>query len=267
MSKSNTSSNQIVRQGYKILAIVLLGYALIQGLMATLPELDILQQSSRVIFYHVPMWMVVVVMMGISVWQSVYFLRISDPEATFTGNRLEVDAKGREAAYVGTVFIVLGLITGTLWGRVAWKSHIPDTDISAWWTNDPILVCALISLLIYLAYFLLRSSFSEPDRRARVAAVYNIFAFATLIPLYFIIPKMLPGLHPTADGSEAGGGSFVFLSGGIDNRYRMVLYPAMLGFILLGIWIYELRNRLARMEILLEDYKAEEEYESRRTVV
>lgn len=245
---------------YKFLAIGLLAYALIYGLTTPLPEMGLLGQSSRNIFYHVPMWFTVIILMTISVVQSVRFLRLIDPDLQSKDNPLLADAKAMEAARVGCVFSTLGLVTGSVWGRVAWKGHMEES-LSLYWTNDPILVCALISLLIYLAYFLLRSSFGDPEQRAKVAAVYNIFAFATLIPLYFIIPRMLPGLHPTADGSDAGGGSFVLSgSGAIDNRYRMILYPGALGFILSGIWIYELRYRLQHVRIKWNHVMAEEEY-------
>ncbi len=245
---------------YKFLAIGLLAYAILYGLTAPIPKMGILEQSSRNIFFHVPMWFTVIILMTISVVQSVRFLRLIDPDLQEKENPLLADAKASEAARVGVLFSTLGLVTGSIWGRVSWKSHMEES-LSLYWTNDPILVCALISLLIYLAYFLLRASFGDAEQRAKVAAVYNIFAFATLIPLYFIIPRMLPGLHPTADGSEAGGGSFV-LSGSesIDNRYRMILYPGALGFILMGVWIYELRYRFQHIRIGWEHIQAEEEY-------
>jgi len=223
-------------------------------------------QSSRNLFYHVPMWFTVVVLMSISVVQSVRFLRLIDPDLVRKSNPLLADAKAMEAARVGVTFSIMGLITGSIWGRVTWKAHMPADNLSIWWTNDPILICALISLLIYLAYFLLRASFSEPEQRAKVAAVYNIFAFATLIPLYFIIPRMLPGLHPTAEGSDAGGGSFVLSSSqSIDNRYRMILYPGALGFILTGLWIYELRHRMQQIALKWENIRAEKEYIASRS--
>ncbi len=238
--------NVVLRIGYKVLAVILLGYILVYGLMVRVPEMPGLEESSRNLFYHVPMWFVVIVLMTISVVQSVKYLRQADPDREdLPPNLLDTDLKAREAARTGILFSILGLITGTIWGRVAWKADFAWTNPEAWWTNDPIIICASISLLIYLAYFLLRSSFSDEEQRARISSVYNIFAFATLIPLYFIVPKILPGLHPTSADSDAGGGSFIFMREGIDNTYRMVLYPAILGFSLLGGWIYELRMRLA----------------------
>ncbi len=248
---------------YRSITVALILYALVYGLYISLPELGSLEQSSRNLFYHVPMWMVVIVMMAISVVQSVRLLRLTDPDYEHNIPILEVDARASEAARVGAMFIVFGLLTGSVWGRVAWKEHEPDSDLSVWWTNDPILICALVSLLIYLAYFLLRSAMSDVEQRAKISAVYNIFAFATLIPLYFIIPKLLPGLHPTADGSDAGGGSFVFTKG-LSNQYRAILYPAMLGFILLGYWLYHLRSKLEIIRVQLNEILADKAYYSNK---
>lgn len=251
----------IARLSYKTLAVVLVLYALVRGLTLSLkmPEasIDQLGQSARNLFYHVPLWFCVMALMGVSVYHSVRFLRMVAPDNTNRpplSKALIADAAAREAARVGILFNILGLLTGMIWERVTWGANEPDGSFSAWWVWDPIQVCALISLLIYAAYFLLRSSFGDGEQRARISAVYNLFAFATLIPLYYILPKMLDGLHPTAAGSDAGGGSFIFKKGGVSNDMRAILYPGMIGFILLGVWLYELRLRIS---ILL--LKAEEE--------
>jgi len=182
------------------------------------------------------------------------------PEGTRTASPLHTDARAAEAATVGVLFNVLGLVTGMIWERVTWGEAEADGSFAAWWVWDPIQVCALVSLLIYAAYFLLRASFGDEEQRARVSAAYNIFAFATLIPLYFILPKMLEGLHPTAAGSDQGGGSFIFKKGGVNNEFRVILYPGMLGFILLGVWLYELRSRAEIMRLRLADRSADKEH-------
>ena len=225
---SSMDTKFMIRNLYKGFAIILILYGLIAGITVTLPDQGSLLQSSRNIFYHVPLWFAVVVMMGISVFQSVRYLRYTSPELDRMGDALLADKRAEESARVGSFFIILGLLTGIIWSRVTWGQNLPSSDFSAWWVWDPIQICALVGLLIYMAYFLLRSSFSEPEQRGRVSAVYNIFAFAALIPLFFIVPKMLEGLHPTAADSEAGGGSFV-VKGKIDSTFRLVLYPTMIG--------------------------------------
>jgi hypothetical protein len=67
---------------------------------------------------------------------------------------------------------------------------------------------------------------------------------------------MMEGLHPTAAGSGAGGGSFIFKRGGVNNDFRAVLYPGMLGLILLGVWLYELRARLQVLRLRWEEAHA-----------
>ncbi|MFT6937764.1 MAG: heme exporter protein C [Saprospiraceae bacterium] len=95
-----------------------------------------------------------------------------------------------------------------------------------------------IALLIYMAYFVLRSSFDDEQQQARLSAIYNIFAFVSLVPLLFIIPRMYDSLHP------GNGGNPAFGSEDLDNTMRMVFYPAVIGWTLLGFWI---ANLLARM--------------------
>ncbi|RMG29889.1 MAG: ABC transporter permease [Bacteroidetes bacterium] len=249
--------NKYLGIGYKVLAVLLLLYAVVYGMLAQLPELPTLGQSSRNIFYHVPLWFVTLTMAGISLAYSLKYLRLTDPDAPRSGNPLLADARAREAAQLSALFISLGLATGIIWQRVTWGADMHSGELTAWWAWDPVQVCALIALLIYLAYFLLRSSFAEPEQRARIAAVYNIFAFATLIPLFFIIPKMLPGLHPTAEK-----GSFIFNKSDISNEFRLILYPGMLGFVLLGIWIFELRSRLAIAALKVEELLADKLYQT-----
>ena len=242
---------------YKWLATGLLLYALIYGMTVTMPYNPIWGQSARVIFYHVPMWFAMLTMMGISVFFSIKLLRSLDPDLETPQSPLIHDIRAKESAAIGVMFNILGLVTGIIWSRVTWGENLPSSDFSAWWAWDPIQVSALISLLIYLAYFLLRSSFTEPEQKARVSAVYNIFAAATLIPLFFIIPRMFDGLHPTA-----GKGPIIFDKSQVTTATRLILYPAMLGFILLGVWIYEIRTRLGFLTKKLDDAQADEYFET-----
>jgi heme exporter protein C len=116
-----------------------------------------------------------------------------------------------------------------VWAKFTW---------GAWWTNDPKLNGTAITILIYLAYFVLRNSIDDERKRARVAAVYNIFAFVMMIVFIGILPRMTDSLHP------GNGGNPGFNSYDLDNRLRAVFYPAVLGWILVGTWIASLRYRL-----------------------
>ena len=84
------------------------------------------------------------------------------------------------------------------------------------------------------------------DKRARITAVYNIFAFAMLFPTIWIIPRLVGSLHPGAPGSDSGNPALNFKD--IDARLRMVFYPAVIGWTLLGVWITTLKIRIALLK-------------------
>jgi heme exporter protein C len=90
----------------------------------------------------------------------------------------------------------------------------------------------------------LRDSIPDIDRRARISAVYNIFAYAILFPAIWILPRVLESLHPGQDGNPA-----LDVKNDISSSMRIVFYPAVIGWTLLGVWIATLR---IRMELVKE---------------
>ena len=188
------------------------------------PYRNVIYESIRNTYYHVPMWFVLMFLFMASVWNSIRYLGKQDPD---------YDRKAAGYAEAGLLFGFLGLFTGMVWANYAWGKP---------WSNDIKQLMTAVALLIYLAYFILRRSFDEPEKGARLSAVYNIFAFATLIPLLYVVPRMFASLHPGSTGNPAFG------SQDLDNTMRMVFYPAVLGFIGIGIWISQLRYRAKRIE-------------------
>ena len=232
-----------LKWAYRIGAVLLLTYALVAGLLSSLPRLENLGQTSRNLFYHVPMWFTMYMLMAVSVVASLMYLRKA---------RVEFDRLAKEAATVGVFFGSLGLSTGIFWSRVTWGSLMPDSSFAAWWSWDPKQTLALGAILVYLAYFVLRSSVEDEAKRARLAAVYNLFAAASLVPLTLIIPRALGGLHPGgADGSP------VFNNSDLSDEYRYIFYPAIIGFLCLGLWLTELRYRASKLNDLYLDHISE----------
>ena len=205
----------------------------------TFPYRNVIYESIRNTYYHVPMWFALLFLFVASAWQSVLFLRHAnrpDGQPDKSGkmvSKLDYDRKAAAYAEAGLLFGILGLITGMLWAQYAW---------GAAWSNDIKQLMTAVALLVYLAYFILRRSFDEPEKGARLAAVYNIFAFAALIPLLYVVPRLFASLHPGATGNPAFG------SGDLDNTMRMVFYPSILGWTLLGFWIAQLRIRYQRLK-------------------
>ncbi|MAD31003.1 MAG: ABC transporter permease [Cryomorphaceae bacterium] len=209
---------------YKIAGLLLILFSLTYGLWSEVPELPIIEQSIRNLFYHVSMWFAMVVMMAVSFGNAIGFL---------SSENMARDRRSISLAETGMFFSVMGLLTGMLWAKFTW---------GAWWTNDPKLNGTAITMLIYMAYFVLRNTIDDPRKRARISAVYNIFAFVMMIVFIGILPRMTDSLHP------GNGGNPGFNSYDLDNRLRLVFYPAVLGWILVGTWIASLRYRLRNLE-------------------
>ena len=177
------------------------------------------------------MWFGMMILFTISFVHSIKYLRHS---------RYQSDVFAVNYAGAGMVLGLLGYSTGILWASYTWVTDQNQSLASI--LKEPKLIGAGIALLIYAAYFVLRGSFTDMDKRARVSAVYNIFAFAMLFPSIWIIPRLVGSLHPGAPGNETGNPALNFKD--IDSRLRMVFYPAVIGWTLLAVWITTLKIRV-----------------------
>ena len=203
---------------------------ILAGLLLPVPVLRQLQETIRNLYFHVCMWFAMMTLFTISVVHSIGYLR---------GLKLQKDLLAQEYASTGVVMGLLGYATGAIWASYTWAD--PNNPAFASFgsiVREPKLIGAAMALLIYFAYFVLRSSIPDLDKRARVSAVYNIFAYAMLFPSIWIIPRLLPSLHPGREGNPA------LNFNDIDARMRMVFYPAVIGWTLLGVWITTLKFRL-----------------------
>jgi ABC-type transport system involved in cytochrome c biogenesis, permease component len=214
----------IRKNWWKIICAVLLLYVCSAGFLVKVPNPPgvPLQQSIRNLFFHVPMWICMNVLFFVSLVYAIKYLRSPKPV---------YDIYSLEFARTGVVFGVLGLLTGAVWAKYQW---------GAWWSSDPKQNGAAIALLIYFAYFVLRGSLNDDEQKARIGSVYNIFAFFMLFPSIWILPRLTESLHPGGMGSEGNPGL-----NPKDSSFamRMVMYPAFIGWTLLGVWIATLRVR------------------------
>jgi heme exporter protein C len=144
-----------------------------------------------------------------------------------SGN-LKDDLYASEFINVGILFSILGMLTGMEWAQYTW---------GAAWSNDPKQLGTAMVMLIYFSFLVLRGGIRDEEKRARISAVYNIFAFALMIPLLWVLPRMVDSLHP-GNGGNPGFGAY-----DLDSRMRLVFYPAVIGWFLLGLWITTLRIR------------------------
>ena len=216
---------------WKIASFVLLVYTIIGGFLMDVPHLFILNETIRNLYFHVAMWFGMMILFILSFVYSIKYLRHFN---------YRHDVFAQQFAAIGSFFGILGYATGMIWVSVTWVSDQNQSIGSV--LKEPKLIGAAIALLIYGAYFVLRGSFTDIDKRARISAVYNIFAFVMLFPSIWIIPRLVGSLHPGAPGSDSGNPALNFKD--IDSRLRMVFYPAVIGWTLLGVWIATLKIRL-----------------------
>ena len=218
----------MTRSWWKIVGALLVVYTLIGGFLFNVPRLNIVNETVRALYFHVPMWFGMVAMFLVSTIYAVRYLKTpSIINDTYSGS----------FAKVGLVFGLMGIVTGMIWANYTWGSP---------WHGDPKQNGAAIALLVYFAYFVLRGSVNNHEQKARLSAAYNIFAFAAMIPLIFIIPRMTSSMHP------GNGGNPGFNMYDLDSKMRMVFYPAVLGWILIGTWISTLIIRIIIDEKIYE---------------
>ncbi len=191
------------------------------------PYRNILVESIRNTFYHIPLWFAMVMIFFVAVVYSI--LQLYKPQVKY-------DAYAVAFTEIGVLLGILGTVTGAIWAKNTWGQY---------WSWDIKQNVSIIAMLVYLAYFVLRGSFDDHEKGGRISAVYNIFAFAALIPLLFVIPRMASSLHPGNGGNPGMGGE------DLDNTMKYFLYPAFFGWFLVGMWMASLR---ARFIILRDKY-------------
>lgn len=198
--------------------IFLLLYTLIMGFLGEVPHLNIVNESIRNLYFHVCMWFSMIFLLIGSFYQAILFLK--------TG-KLEHDIRSSEYTYMAILYGTLGIITGMIWAQFTWGKF---------WHGDPKQVATAIGLLMYFAYSILRGSFQDDSQRAKISAIYAIFCFPIFLVLIFVLPRMTPdSLHPGVGGNP-GFGKY-----DLDDHMRLVFYPAILSWTILGAWIATIR--------------------------
>lgn len=209
---------------WKILAVVLVFYTIIMGFLGAVPRLAILHETIRNLYFHVTMWFGMMILLTVSLVYSIKYL---------SSSRFEHDVYAEETARTASILGIAGLITGMIWANYTWGAP---------WVNDPQLNGAAGTMLCYAAYFVLRNSMDDESKRARLAAIYSIFAFMMMIVFLQVLPKMTDTLHPGSGGNPG------FNTYDLDSDMRTVFYPAIIGWTLLAVWITNLRIRMRLLE-------------------
>ncbi|MCE1165173.1 MAG: cytochrome c biogenesis protein [Bacteroidetes bacterium] len=211
---------------YKSIVFISITIVLVGTTLVPIPFIPGLGDKARIIYLHVPMSWIAVLSFLLSMIYSVQYLRKKD---------LMYDIRANSAAEVGFLFTILATVTGSLWAKFNWGSF---------WNWDPRETSIFILLLIYGAYFSLRSAIENHDQKAKLASVYAIIAFVTVPFFIFIMPRLVESLHP-ADTI-------------VNSQGKITMNPVMLSiflfslfsFTMLFFWILNVRMRVEKLKLL-----------------
>ncbi len=174
-----------------------------------------------VAYFHPPVAIVTFIAFLVAMIYGIAYLRKRNPDD---------DLKSSTAAELGLLFCFLATVTGAIWSKVNWGSY---------WSWDPKQTSIFVLLLIYGAYFALRSSTPNPDQRSALCAVYSIFGFISAVMLMFILPRVGFSLHPKDT-----------LTGGQSAKPVLLLFLASTaGFSAIFTWMFQLAVRSHQLEI------------------
>ena len=175
-----------------IIVIALLSYGLVLALRVSPPDA---QQGNmiRAFYYHFPDWIGASVFLPLNLIASVTYLAVRSRRRSLA---MKADSLALASAEMGVVFCGLGLLTGSLWGRVEW---------GIWWTWDARLTTTLVLWLIYVSYLIVRR-FSMGSSTAVLCAVLAIFGFCD-IPIVYMSTRWWRTQHPAPvfGGGEGAG--------------------------------------------------------------
>jgi len=177
-------------------------------------------EASRIFYYHIPLAWICVVAFVMAMIYSIRYLK--------TRNIAE-DDKAAEAARLGLIFCALATVTGSVFAKVTWGSF---------WSWDPRETSIFILLLLYGAYFALRGAVEVEEKRAALAAAYAIFAFITVPFLIFVLPRVMPSLHPTESIINNG------LEFTMGLTVRWIFAASLVCFLMIFLWLFSLARRI-----------------------
>jgi len=186
-----------------------------------------LGETARILFFHVPTAWLATLAFLVSAVASIQFLRTRERR---------YDLWAYSAAQIGLMFSVLATVTGSIWAKKIWQSY---------WNWDPRETSIFILLLIYAAYFALRSAVDTEEQKSKLAAVYSVIAFITVPFFIFIIPRVYESLHPDPLINPEGKIK-------MDSRMLQVFLASLFSFTLLFYWMLRLKVETMKVKIFSE---------------
>lgn len=183
------------------------------------PFIPGLGENAKIIFFHVPTaWITVIAFLMSSIYSFKYL----------KNKNLDDDVKAYVANQLGIIFCILATVTGAVWAKFAW---------GAFWSWDPRQTSIFALLLIYGAWFALRSSIESEEKRATLSSVYSLIAFVTVPFFIFIMPRIMTGLHPGSADDEISGPIVNFK---MNENMLLIFFLSLLAFTILYFWMWNI---------------------------
>jgi len=207
----------------KLLLLPYMAAVIVGAFLWVAPAQGFLGESSRIVFFHVPCAWTASLAFLFAAGYSLAYLLSRNPR---------LDQIAHAAVRLGLLFAMLTLVTGSLFARIMWGSF---------WNWDPRESSYLLLVFLYGAYLFLRAAVDDPERRARIAAAYALFAMVLMPFLVFVAPRVTASLHPQTVINPQG----KIL---MDAPTKTVFFASLAGFTAIFLWLLQLETRLARME-------------------
>jgi len=203
--------------GLAAAASALLANNLYQMFMV-LPDEALQGAIYRILFFHAPAAMVG--MIG-------YFVALTFSVLYLSSKNFLYDSLAASIVEVSLVFSLVNIVTGSIWARIIW---------GIWWTWDYRLTSALVCILIFFGYLVMRRAIEEPTQRARLSAALCIFGCVDVVIVWKSI-EWFRNQHP--------GPVLDFRTGGgkMDPAYAHVFWLNFLAILLMGVALVLVRTR------------------------
>ena len=206
---------------YKILLTIWMNLIIAAVFLYVEPAEGFPGEVSRILFFHVPTAWVATLAFFLSMIASCVYL---------ITRKLNADFLAQSSAELGFLFCFLATVTGSIFAKATWGSF---------WNWDPRQTSIVMLLMIYGAYFVLRSAVPDNEKRRVFAGVYSILAFCTVPFLVFIVPRITSSLHPEDTLNPA--------SPGMDMKTLIFFLGSLCAYTGLFVWMLQLKVRMLRI--------------------
>jgi len=178
--------------------------------------------AQRIFYIHVPLAIV-------AAYGSAILLFIGCLGFLMT-RKLAWDTFAAVAAEMGVVFTSAQLLTAMMWAKPIW---------GAWYVFDSRGTLQIVLLLIFIAYFMLRSYLPDREKRAKLCGVFGLLGMVD-VPINYLSIYLFRTQHPQPVISPGGGG--------LDPDMLKTFLVSSIAVTLFYIYVFVRRHAIAKVE-------------------